>query len=512
MKTMMKTMMSVALPLVQPLLRRWVSRLTSDELADMRAAASALTEALTSWAETGACPGGEAAARQVTSPYGAGVATAATTHSLSVPAPMMPAFSAVSSTATACAPSEPPATPKAVPPKPTPAAPADGQAEEVNLPLRIRRSLRRHWDLRYNALTSQVEWREAGCPEAPFEPLTERKHNTMVLRVQEEIPLCYKSWIDSSMFSDHVPLYHPLRGYLEALPAWDGVDRVGELARRVSTEALWEKVFRRWMRGMVKGWTMEGRDSCEYANQMAPLLISERQGLGKSTFCRLLLPPALRGYYVDKFDLVSDARSEQRLCDAALINMDEFDRYSERQAGTLKNLMQLTELHVRRPYRRGLVHRSRVASFIGTSNYTELLRDPTGSRRFYCQAVTRPIERSAIDYEQVYAQLLSELASGEPTYFSKTEETEIEQHNRSFYATSPLMDAFLQHYEVVDASRMCEARWLSPSRIYEELKSHYAHALRDASLVKLGKSLRALGVPRRRTALSTTYAVVRRRS
>ena len=73
-----------------------------------------------------------------------------------------------------------------------------------------------------------------------------------------------------------------------------------------------------------------------FQNQIAPLLLSDRQGMGKSTFCRTLLPPVLRRYYTDKFDLTADSGAEKKLGRFALINMDEFDRYNERQMGILK--------------------------------------------------------------------------------------------------------------------------------------------------------------------------------
>ena len=264
-----------------------------------------------------------------------------------------------------------------------------------------------HWDLRHNALSNNLEAKPVDLGNEAFESLTERMHNSMVNRVQEVFPLCFRSKIDSYLFSDEVPSFNPLRGYLLGLPAWDGTDRIGELAARVSDDALWTRVFRTWLRGAVKGWMQEeggGSAPRVFDCQTAPLLVSERQGLGKSTFCRMLLPECLRMYYSDKFDLSSDSHAEKLLGQFALINMDEFDRYSERQMGVLKNLMQLTDVKMRRPRSRGLSEVRRVAAFIGTSNYSELLADPTGSRRFFCQIVERPIGNAPIDYEQLYAQ------------------------------------------------------------------------------------------------------------
>ncbi len=374
----------------------------------------------------------------------------------------------------------------------------------------IREIISGRWDVRFNALDNNLEARPAGGGDgAAFEPLTERTHNSMVNRVQEVFPLCFRSKIDSYLFSDEVPLFNPLRGYLAELPAWDGTDRIGELAARVSDDALWVNVFRTWLRGAVKGWMQEedgGASPRVFDCQLAPLLVSERQGLGKSTFCRMLLPECLRMYYSDKFDLSSDSHSEKLLGQFALINMDEFDRYSERQMGVLKNLMQLTDVKMRRPRSRGLSEVRRVAAFIGTSNYSELLADPTGSRRFFCQVVERPISNAAIDYAQLYAQAVAEIEAGEPTFFSKEEEAEIEAHNAAFYRHSPLAEAFNKSF----ATEGEQLEWLSPNEIFEILKRESPKALQGISITKLGKELRALGIKKRRVSHGARYAVVKK--
>lgn len=110
----------------------------------------------------------------------------------------------------------------------------------------------------------------------------------------------------------------------------------------------------------------------------------------KSTFCCLLLPRVLSNYFTDKFDLTSRLGLEFSLCRYALINLDEFDRYSPAQMAKLKNLMQLSFLNVSRPRTSRFETMQRTASFIGTSNTTELLTDPSGSRSFYCQEVVTP--------------------------------------------------------------------------------------------------------------------------
>ena len=113
--------------------------------------------------------------------------------------------------------------------------------------------------------------------------------------------------------------------YFEQLPEWDGTDRVSALARRVSDDPVWVNGFHRWMLGLSAQWMQLNPDN-NRANSVAPLLVSSRQGLGKSTFCRLLMPDRLKSYYTESYDLSSPASAEAKLAAYGLINLDEFDK------------------------------------------------------------------------------------------------------------------------------------------------------------------------------------------
>ena len=283
----------------------------------------------------------------------------------------------------------------------------------------------------------------------------------------------------------------------------------------VSHDALWVKVFSHWMRAMVASWQNTEENCRVFQNQIAPLLLSDRQGMGKSTFCRTLLPPTLRRYYTDKFDLTADSGAEKKLGRFALINMDEFDRYNERQMGILKNLMQVTDVKMRHPRNRSLVMVARMASFIGTSNYTELLTDPTGSRRFYCQPVEHVVGEVTIDHDQLYAQLVAEIAKGKPLYFTKDEEREIELHNKGYYKFSPVNDVFSRYYTAPDSLTNLKTdksiSWLSASELFDELKAQAPRSLQGVTIKRITKEMRRLGVPRRHLSEGNVWGVKKRR-
>ena len=356
------------------------------------------------------------------------------------------------------------------------------------------------YDFRFNVLTEQTEYRKKG--ESVFHLVDQRVLNTLCMKTRKKRINCWDKDVSRLLLSEQIPDFHPFTEYVDSLPDWDGVDRVLELARRVSDEALWVSGFHRWMLGMVAQW-MKLEGQC--ANAVAPLLVSTEQGRCKSTFCSIILPEELQRFYIDKFDLTSVSGCEQKLSQFGLINMDEFDRYSVRSMANLKNLMQLKKLTFRKSHRSYYSQLPRIASFIGTSNQKELLTDTTGSRRFLCVEVKGKIDCSRPDYAQLYAQLKVELLAGERFWFTSEEEKEIQEHNRFFYKQSPEQDIFFRCFRLPKEGE--EAMLLSPTEIFCRLQKKYPAAFRGSNVVNMGRMLIGLGVERVRTRYGSAYRV-----
>ena len=58
----------------------------------------------------------------------------------------------------------------------------------------------------------------------------------------------------------------------------------------------------------------------------------------------------------------------------------------------MKHLLQKPVVNIRKPYATQVEAVQRYASFIATSNHTDLLSDPSGSRRFICIEVLGMID------------------------------------------------------------------------------------------------------------------------
>ena len=359
---------------------------------------------------------------------------------------------------------------------------------------RLKDFLQQHYAFRYNRLTDCTECAvlTAGQPPLVYHPVDTRLLNTLSLSALDHGVDCWDRDVKRLVESTQMPSYHPFTDYMANLPAWDGRDRLTELAQRVSDDAAWVRHFRRWMLAVAAQW-MNGADFGKRANSVAPLLVSARQGLGKSTFCRQLMPTVLQAYFTESFDLNNPTAAEHKLTAFGLINIDEFDRLSAERMPLLKNLMQLERITLRRAFKHSAEPLPRIANFIATSNRYDLLTDLTGSRRFICVDVQHPINCSTpIEYDQLYAQLKEAILAGERTWFNQEEEAEIQARNQAFYRVLPAQELLEETVDFCEAGAE-GAVLLSSAQLYSLLQQKHPAALRDYTPRAFSHLLRQLG-------------------
>nr|WP_195203193.1 VapE domain-containing protein [Phocaeicola massiliensis] len=395
------------------------------------------------------------------------------------------------------------------------------KAKSCSLMQEVTAFLTSRYRFRFNVLTEETEVAdvanitniENNLPDAHlrYTKVDERWMNTLSMEAIETGIDCWDRDIQRFVRSRRISEYHPFTTYFEQLPEWDGKDRVSALARRVSDDPVWVNGFHRWMLGLSAQWMQFRSDtnSTNRANSVAPLLVSSRQGLGKSTFCRLLMPDVLKAYYTESYDLGSPASAEAKLAAYGLINLDEFDKLSASKMPLLKNLMQASALNIRKAYKRSASALPRIASFIGTSNREDLLVDRTGSRRFLCVNLEHAIDCvTPVEHEQLYAQLKAELLSGERSWFNKEEEQAIQQHNALFYKHIPEEEVFRLCFRfATKEDHPQEVLTLSATQLFERMKSAHPSAMRGMTAYSLSRILPQLG-ERVHTAKGNVYRVV----
>lgn len=364
---------------------------------------------------------------------------------------------------------------------------------------------------RYNTVLSCTEYRPVALPADSFFPLDPRMLRRIILEVQREGIEVSPNDIRNYIESDYVRQFDPVGDYLASCEgAWDGHDHIGDLARTVPTDApLWHEWFLTWLLAMVSQW--QNQPSRLYGNSVAPLLISP-QGYHKSTFCRRLLPDALKWGYTDSLTLSDRRQVMLAMSQQLLINLDEFNQISPRvQQGFLKNVIQLPSIKAKRPYGTHLEELPRKASFIATSNMTDILSDPSGNRRFIGIELTAPIDTSRVpDHHQLFAQTLQLLRNGSRSWFDKAETEQIMLWNRRYEIQEPADQYFSLCFSVAADPLDPAAEWLSTAEIFDVIKQKVGSSLQVNTLIAFGRKLANMpGMRRRKCETCTRYLVKR---
>lgn len=379
----------------------------------------------------------------------------------------------------------------------------------------VRRFFNENYELRYNVLKQTEEFRRKEpsiarqeplisqeeplisrevplirAGEAAWQQLTDREFRKMAIEQMEKVGVAWSIDVELYVRSALIPDYSPVLDYLGRCGSWDGkTDHIRDLARRVPTSFdRWPDYFHSWVLAMVAQWL---NLSSEFGNAVVPMLIGA-QGTHKSTFCRLLLPPSLREYYIDDIKLDNAEQVERMLSRMLLVNIDEYNAKTDREQAKIKRVLTEKNVQTRKMRSDQYVLLPRMASFIATTNDMEPLYDPTGSRRYLCCEVTGIIDTDTpINYRAIYAQALTELRGGRQWYFSKNEEADIERHNQNYRRQSTPETVLLSYFEPAERRK---DHFILAVDIQKELRQHVRMA--DVpSIKKLTLALKACHFP-----------------
>ena len=373
---------------------------------------------------------------------------------------------------------------------------------EQDTALRLEDFLKRRYVIRFNSVTDELEFRERNSIRFSFRPLDKRARNSIAIHALKEGIQAWDRDIDRFLNSESIPVYNPVEEYLYEVGEWDGRDRIRELADKVvCRHPHWRDLFYRWFLSIVAHWL--GRDK-QHGNATTPVLIGP-QGFRKSTFCRILLPPEPRFGYTDSLDFSSKRDAERYLGRFFLVNLDEFDQISVNQQAFLKHLLQKPSASIRKPYGTNILEMRRYASFIATSNHSDLLTDLSGNRRFICVEVTEPIDTNiTINYGQLYAQAVHAVMHGERYWLDDTDEAILKESNEEFRQVSPLEHLFLSRFSIASLEEE-EGEWMMAMDVFNHLQAGTREKLPIGKLSHLGRLLKKWNVPYKRWGKGSLY-------
>lgn len=358
----------------------------------------------------------------------------------------------------------------------------------------MQKWLLENYEFRYNVITDVFEYRKKAEAEGhdsedaikhDFEIIDKYAINTIAIEVQEAGIFVRDHFVERLIKSKYAQPYHPIRSYINQVRGtWDGKDRIGDFLRRINHSDYCQKMGRIWLRAMVA--QMAGYDE-KHANSVMLTLVSTIQGLHKSTFLRSLLPNGLRDYYTDDFSLNQKGNAQRKIVEFAIINDDELDKENPKKMPLMKTLMQTMKPSFIGAYKKNFNRLPRSASFTGTSNQRELLTDRSGSRRFLILEPDGMINVDDIEHDQIYAQLLDEVEHGEPYFFSKEDEKEMQEHNLPYYIKTDLERTVASYFRTPEGGEKGEK--MTADIILKKLKTIHAKGVQNIALNPFSKIL-----------------------
>ena len=278
--------------------------------------------------------------------------------------------------------------------------------------------------------------------------------------------------------------YNPIFAYLQPLQGqWKPGDKdyLHELIQTVEVEggeetrALLDDFFKRWMVAMVHGWIHMS------STHGTILTFIGAQGIGKSSWMRMLMPLELRAYYKEQMRFRNlDKDDRIQLAECGLINLEEIDAMSEAEVNQLKSLVTLDAIRERLPYDKSPRSMPRIATFCATGNRADFLTDPTGDRRWLTFTVRRftinPFEYRP-DYEHIYAQALY-LAQHEPQMIAMSQKDilQLNKHNEQYVSQSvevELCSVYVHHPNLgEDGTPMSDSKWMTAAEVASRLNCY----------------------------------------
>lgn len=349
---------------------------------------------------------------------------------------------------------------------------------------RVREYLSRYFHLRKNVVRGLVEYRRKKTKGYCYLPVTDYWENSVWSNLQLEGCPVKQNEVHAVVHSDFSKEYNPFTAYFEELPAWDGVtDHIARLAATVRTDKpeFWTSCLRKWLVAAVACAIDDGQEN------HSVLLLSGEQGIGKTTWCRHLVPPALSEYvYSGNLD-PSSKDASLLLSDCFMIILDELSGQSRMELNRLKAMITKDAVRERRAYARNAEVYVRRASFVATVNDSQVLTDRTGSRRFLCFEA-QVIDYSApVDHAGVYAEALALYRSGFKFWFSDTDITELNANNEAFQQSSPEEELFYTYFRRPE--RFDVPLFLSSSEIMAKISLYARVSVTGTNTNNIGKLL-----------------------
>ena len=353
------------------------------------------------------------------------------------------------------------------------------------------------YEFRYNDVLGRTEYRNKNNEGNKYQKVNDYFANTLLRELSMKGLSYPKDSLINLLKSDFAPKYNSLRNYFNDLPEWDGVDYIAQLASTISTtnDELFLISLSKWLVGTVASVMND-----ETINHIMLIFIG-KQGVGKSSWIKGLVPEDLKEYYYEGMVYPKDKDSRIQLSERMVINIDELGVLNSRDLEMLKDLITNGSINVRRVYARHSESMTRIASFVGSGNHKEFLSDTTGNRRFLCFDVKGVNYKHEVPIGKVYSQAVHLYRSGFQHWLDGDEISLVNENNEDFTSHSVEEDLLLKYLEpcpkedgtLFDSATGILKKLLELDNPSSDGKPNNGSRINTPSVVALGKMLNKHG-------------------
>ncbi len=264
--------------------------------------------------------------------------------------------------------------------------------------------------------------------------------------------------------------FDPLKEWIYSLPS-GGPEIFNNLAYDLfgSRSEIQEVYLKHWFMGVAARALVPGITFQEM------LILTGAQGVRKSTFARSIVPNA--SWFCDGLPALESDNVIRQLHGKLIVEVAELVATKRSDIETQKAFTSRSVDRYTQKYERHAEDHPRRCAFIGTTNEEEILRDPTGNRRYWCIEVLKeiPIEWFLERRDLILGAARDLFLAGEPLHLSPEERLLAEEQTARF--------------EVA----------LEASDTWTERLAEYAAGKQE---VLVSKALQFLGVPTERQGVS----------
>jgi putative DNA primase/helicase len=174
------------------------------------------------------------------------------------------------------------------------------------------------------------------------------------------------------------------------------------------------------------------------------LILEGGQGMGKSTLARILGGE----WFADTGLMLGDKDSYQNLQGVLVYEWGELDSLNRAEVQKVKQFISSQKDRFRASFDRRPKDYPRQVVFIGTTNESHYLTDPTGNRRFWPVRVQRPIDLAWLreNLEQLYAEALHYVQAGERFHPNLREQNDLFDPQQTERTVENALESAIRRY------------------------------------------------------------------